>query len=224
LKGAIVSDHTSIRTKPWSITNGALLWMMTVCAASQLLNGAEPKKADKTFPKVVLIIRHGEKPPDEDKSPELSEKGKQRAKALPGLFQSSPDRAHPFPTPDFIFATHNSKKSDRPVETVKHLAKRLKLTINDAFRNKEEDPVKGKGIPELRQEIFGNKKYQGKTILICWHHGTIPELAEQLGAKVSPKKFNHEAFDRVWQITYDENGETTFTDLPQRLLPGDSKK
>ena len=173
---------------------------------------------------MVLIIRHGEKPPDEDKSPDLSEKGMQRAKALPGLFASSTDRPHPFPRPDFIFATHNSEKSHRPMETVKHLAKKLKLTINDTYRNKAEDPVKGKGMVELSQEIFGNKKYQVKTVLVCWHHGCIPEVAKLLGATDSERKFNGKVFDRVWQITYDKKGKTTFADLPQRLLPDDSKK
>ena len=31
-------------------------------------------------------------------------------------------------------------------------------------------------------------------------------------------------FDRVWQITYDDQGNATFRDRPQRLLPGDSEK
>ncbi len=33
----------------------------------------------------------------------------------------------------------------------------------------------------LTREIRENRKYAGKTILIAWHHGMIPQLAKQLG-------------------------------------------
>ena len=39
-----------------------------------------------------------------------------------------------------------------------------------------------------------------------------------------PKVWDGKVFDRVWQITYDEKGNTKCADLPQRLLPDDSKK
>ena len=77
---------------------------------------------------------------------------------------------------------------------------------------------------KLAQEILQNRKYAGKTILICWHHGTIPDLARALGAADSPGDWDHKAFDRVWQLRYDEKGNVTFVDRPQQLLPGDSKK
>ena len=177
----------------------------------------EPKQADQTYRKQVLIIRHAEKPPDEAQSVHLSEQGEKRAKALPQLFEKSANRPDPFSTPDFIFATHNTEDSHRPVETVTPFAKKLGLPINDAFKNKE------KGILDLSKEIFGHKRYQGKTVLICWHHGTIPDLAKALRATDVPDKWDHKAFDRVWQITYDQKGKTTFVDRPQLLLPDDAK-
>jgi hypothetical protein len=89
---------------------------------------------------------------------------------------------------------------------------------NDTFRNDK------KGIADLSKEILGNKKYQGKTVLVCWHHGTMPALAGSLGVTGYPKKVPDNVFDRVWQITYDGKGNTTFADRPQRLLPGDWRK
>jgi len=56
-------------------------------------------------------------------------------------------------------------------------------------------------------------------VLICWHHGKIPELAAKLGADV-PKHFKDTVFDRVWRIDYDKMGKVRFHDLPQQLLAG----
>jgi hypothetical protein len=204
-------------------TSLALLGVVLACGGVLVVRAEEPKKAGETFPKVVLLIRHAEKP-DDEKSVHLSEQGKRRAAALPQLFVASATRPDPFPTPDFIFATHDSHASHRPVETITPLAKKLGLPFDDSFRNKDEVKDTGKGMPELAGELFGNRKYRGKTILVCWHHGTIPELAKLLRATGSPRKWDEGRFDRVWQITYDEKGKTSFLDRPQRLLPGDQDK
>ena len=89
---------------------------------------------------------------------------------------------------------------------------------------KAERAVKDKGILNLSQLLFSDNRYQGKTVLICWHHGTIPDLARALGATNSPDHWKSKVFDRVWQISYDDKGNTTFADRPQRLLPDDSRK
>jgi hypothetical protein len=77
---------------------------------------------------------------------------------------------------------------------------------------------------ELRDELFGNAKYFGKTILISWRHSTLPELARTLDASNVPAKWTDEVFDRVWQINYDDQGRATFRDRPQRLLAKDAKQ
>jgi hypothetical protein len=187
------------------------------------LSADEAPKGSKSFPRQVLIIRHAEKPPDEAGSVHLSKQGKKRAQALPDLFVASATRPMPFPRPDFLFAAHHSGKSQRPVETVEAVARKHKLTIDDRFHSKD-GTDKGSGVIELRREILGKKKYRGKTILICWRHSGIPELAGQLGATGYPKTWDGKVFDRVWQISYDEKGNTTFANLPQRLLPEDAAK
>ncbi len=180
--------------------------------------GCNPEHAadPPTYPRHILIIRHGEKPPDEAMSADLSAEGKDRAAALPKLFEKSDKRPTPFPTPDFIFAAKDSGKSQRPVQTVTPLAKQLELPINSAFTN--DAPAK------LAEELFGNEKYAGKTILISWRHTLTPMLAQKLNAKGFPMMWKDGVYDRVWQITYDEQGKVTFLDLPQRLMPGDSAK
>jgi hypothetical protein len=170
----------------------------------------------RTYPKQILIIRHAEKPPEEAKSVDLSSEGKERAAALPKLFEVSDKRPKPFATPDFIFATKNTKHSHRPLETVTPLAKKLKLTIDSDYPDAD--------YAKLADHIFQSSKYAGKTVLISWHHGMIPQLAEKLKVTDAPSSWKGSVFDRVWQITYDEQGKASFENLPQQLLPGDSEK
>jgi broad specificity phosphatase PhoE len=195
--------------------------LLVVAAASFSAQPADPPKP----PRTILIIRHAEKTDDAD-DVHLSKKGRERADALGALFKKTPTRPKPFPSPDFIFATRSSNFSQRPVETVTPLALTLKLSVNSQYRNQAmDDPPdpKKKAQRELAEELLSGK-YAGKTVLICWHHGTIPELARLLGAADCPKKWKAPVFDRVWQINYDERGQASFSDLPQQLLPGDSAK
>ena len=169
-----------------------------------------------TYPAHVLIIRHGEKPPPDATSVDLSAEGKDRAEALPKLFLKADGRPDPFPTPDFLFATKDSKKSRRPNETIAPLAKALGLKVNDAFADDD--------FAALAQELFHDPRYADKTVLICWHHGRIPALAEKLNAVGAPNPWDSTVFDRVWQIDYDKEGKATFRNLPQRLMAKDSEK
>ena len=188
---------------------------------------AEPRQGltkERKFPRQILLIRHGEKVGTTEDL-HLSEAGKERAKRLPLLFEKSEDRPEPLAVPDFIFSARDTKSSHRPRETVTPLATQLKLPIDDAYRNMvSPDNPKAKGAADLRDELFKNPKYAGKTILISWHHGTMPELAQTLRATDAPRKWRDAVFDRVWKITYDESGKATFANLPQRLMPGDSPK
>jgi hypothetical protein len=190
---------------------------IAACAIAILVapDRASQAQEAKTFPKVVMLIRHAEKPAD-DTSPDLSAEGQKRAEAIPELFKKSDTRPEPLPTPDFIFATKNSKNSHRPLETVTPLAKSLKLTVNSDFADDD--------VAEVAQELFKNPMYSGKIVLVCWHHGKLPKLAHKLKADDAPETWDGKVFDRVWRIDNDEKGKATFSNLPQQLLPGDSQK
>jgi hypothetical protein len=71
--------------------------------------------------------------------------------------------------------------------------------------------------------VLTDPKYDGKVVLIAWHHGKIPELARALGAKDVPDKWDPAVFDRVWEITYKDNA-AIWKDRAQKALPGDSEK
>jgi hypothetical protein len=162
----------------------------------------------------VLLIRHAEKPPEGADSVHLSPEGKRRAERLHRLFEAPARGPNLFRTPDYVFVAANSKHSHRPVETVAPLARRLKLDIDTRY--KDEDFAK------LAHATFHDPKYTGKTVLICWHHGDLPQLARRLKAADAPGAWKGHVFDRVWEITYNEQGKAAFRDRPQQLLPGDS--
>ena len=155
-------------------------------------------------PRVVYLIRHGEKP-ESGADGDLAAKGFERAKALVGAFP-----AH-FEKPDFIVATAHARVSNRPFETVEPLAAALHLKIDNSYGEDE--------VERLAHAVLTKPEYAGKVVLICWHHGKIPDLAKALGAKGFPGAWNPERFDRVWRLSFSV-GKIEFKDLPEEALPG----
>jgi broad specificity phosphatase PhoE len=151
-------------------------------------------------------MRHAEKNASK-LDPDLNPRGYARAAALVRLFPAR------FDTPDFVFATRASRRSNRPAETVAPLARALHLQADLRFADEE--------YPFLVKDLLSDARYSEKTVLICWHHGTIPRLAAKLGVANPPSIWPDAQFDRIWKIQYD-GGVATLNDLPQHLLEGDS--
>jgi hypothetical protein len=159
-------------------------------------------------PATILLIRHAEKPAD---GMDLAPAGFARARLLPQLFGAS--APHNLPRPDFLFATHVSKNSNRPIETITPLSQALGLPIGHDIADKD--------YAMLATELLSGK-YAGKVVLVAWHHGSLPGFARALGAKPPYDPWPETQFDRVWRIDY-RGGKPALTDLPQLLMPGDSK-
>jgi broad specificity phosphatase PhoE len=118
-------------------------------------------------PSRIILMRHADKPDDPD-DPDLSAAGVARAEHLAAYIPQT------FGKPDYIIATARSKHSDRPVETVAPLAHAVGVTARDDFRDKD--------FEDLVEDLFSDPTYRGKTLVICWHHGTLPAIAALLGA------------------------------------------
>ena len=164
-------------------------------------------------PAQILVIRHGEKPGDpcvenEADSPDLSIKGQERAAALAFNLPAA------FGKIDHLFATQKSKHSDRPVETITPLAAALNLKINSDYADGD--------FETIAAHILGHPKYSGERILICWHHGKIPQLAAALHVANPPSPWPCGVFDRVWIIDYEAGGSAVLRNVPQQLLYGES--
>jgi hypothetical protein len=137
-----------------------------------------------------------------------------------------------FQTPQFLFATQQtppSKKnpsggSNRPVETITPLAQALcffqnqTITINDSFANSNS------GILGLTSAILNNPgTYAGQVMLICWHHGSIPQLVQSFGVPETqfPNWPSSTVFDLVLCVTWVADLAQLVVNY-QQLLYGDT--
>lgn len=167
-------------------------------------------------PAQILIIRHGEKKDDYD--PYLSAKGRRRADALVKVFLNDP-RFNLYGPPVAIYAAlpHHVDSSHRPELTMKPLADKLHIKINLDYRKKKNNEI-------ADDIVFNHPEYNNKTVIICWIHPQIPQLALELGSQQVPAKWTKHAYDRVWRIKFDGQKAGPVEDLPERALPGDSKE
>ena len=123
---------------------------------------------------------------------------------------------------DYICSTQPSYQSMRPVQTVRPLSEKFGLNIKSKYRDGE--------FLQLAEKILDSEKYDGKTILICWHHGKLPQLINALGGEWNECPIDHEGkwydkvFDCIVTIEHDTFTEGTVTkQFDQQLLYGDTQ-
>jgi hypothetical protein len=172
---------------------------MTFLTASALvllsaLPLAAQTPASPSRPAQIILIRHADKPADPG-DPHLSPAGVKRAEQLVSFVMTDPTMTR-FGLPVAVFATRTTRDANgqRTQETVAPLAKALKLPVLTPFL--------GKNFAELAKAILANPAYAGKTVLICWNHEEIPQLAAALGVTPQPPKWKTRVFDQVYVITY----------------------
>lgn len=153
-------------------------------------------------PHMILLIRHAEKPV-ESTDINLSPAGQARAKQL------APYIPQTFGKPDFLFAAAASKDSVRPIETIQPLSKALDIPIDDSIADKD--------FTKLAKQLVDKDKYSGKFVLICWHHGEIPGLAQALGAPTGayPNPWPPSVFNLMLQFSFDANGHATVEQIEE---------
>ena len=164
---------------------------------------------------VVLIIRHAEKP---DAGGGLSKKGMERAAVYGKYFADYKIGTAPLHL-SAIYSTADTTESQRPRVTVQPLASSLSLRVDSEFKRNETSGL----ADELRA------KFEGKQVLVSWHHGGIPDLLSALGAE--PKEFLPDGewpdgvFNWVIQLRFDQKGRLVPADskrITAHMLPGDS--
>ena len=164
-------------------------------------------------PAQIILLRHAEKPAD-DHDEHLSERGILRAQALPGLILSNSVLAAYGPPVALYVPEHTlHRQSRRPFDTLKPLSERLRLPVLM--------PHPARSTSLLAREILENPAYDGKTVVVCWVHDFLPDLAQALGVK--DQKWSGTVFDRCWVIRFKHDRPFLFK-VPQRLLPGDAEK
>jgi len=172
------------------------LWVLFVLAFSTA-GLAENNKVTGLENAVILIMRHAQKP---DTGHKLSRTGKTRADACASYFANLViDGKHL--KLDRIFATKDTRHSHRPRLTVEPTARKLGLTIDDRFKDRQ--------FLDLVDEIKSWPR--GENVLISWHHSTIPRMLRAFGAdpqKLLPNgKWPGHSFDWLIELRYNQNGQ-----------------
>jgi hypothetical protein len=179
-----------------------LLWIGVHCTNANPLQSS-----------VVIIVRHAEKP---DTGDGLAPAGDARANAYVDYFKHFTVNSNAVHF-DYLFAAKDSRESKRPRLTIKPLSKALGLVINTEFKDDK--------YAELAEELHAGR-YRNKNILVCWHHGKIPELLAALGAdphKLLPNgKWPEDVFGWVVSLEYDQKGNLNATVEDEKLMPGDA--
>ncbi len=161
-------------------------------------------------PSAVILIRHGEKPLS---GPELSPRGWERAKALPQIF-SRPEFSK-YGLPVCLIGMTNKKVdgSIRSLQTLHYLSEQFRVRLNDSF-NRDDDQ-------QMVRYVMKSSECHGGLVVIAWEHNVLEDIATEFGVTPKPK-WPGVIFDRIWLLEF-SNSAVQFKNLPQNLLPGDSK-
>ena len=165
-------------------------------------------------PAEIILIRHAEEP-NSGNSVHLSSRGRERAQALVGFFLNDP-RVTQHGVPYVLLAEHpHPGASVRSRETLEPLGQALGKPVAT--------PVFGENFSVLANSIRANPRYRGKTIVISWSHRYLSDFAAALGANPRPPAWNKNTFDRAYVLMLTRSGYK-LTNIPQRLLAGDSQR
>ena len=168
-------------------------FVVTVLCIFALAHTARTCPRDVT----ILLIRHAEKSAD---TKELTPAGEARAKAYVTYFQNYQIEGKSLKLAA-IYATTDSKKSHRTRATVEPVATELGLKVNNSFENKDFSSM----VADLEAH------HTGEGVLICWHHGKIPELLRVLGADpavlLPGGEWPEDKFTWLIELRYDADGK-----------------
>lgn len=151
-------------------------------------------------PEQIIIIRHADKLKQENKGPTLSAKGYIRAIKFAYYYLKN------YREPDFLFAknpedNHGKDISFRELQTLAPLANMLEQAHPENYISVLH-PYNSDEYQKLADLILTNKKFNHKTILICWNHLNIPNLAHALGVTASIPDWSDKDFDSVFVLNY----------------------
>jgi hypothetical protein len=159
----------------------------------------------------VILFRHAEKPADES-NVHLSDAGRWRARMIADWLTRSPSITNAG-LPAVLFAARPTRRGhgQRTHETLEPLAARLQLPIHTP--NGSED------YALLAQHILNSPECRGKTVVICWTHEFLPQLAAAFGVKPTPPAWKGTVYNRAWVIRFNK-GKPSMQTLSQPAING----
>jgi hypothetical protein len=154
------------------------------------------------MPNSILVMRHAEKS-DDPNDPDLTPTGLQRAGELATFIPQK------FGKPDYLFAASISRHSARPYETVKPLSKATGVPIDATYADQD--------YGALAEALLDGAKFQAKLVVVCWHHGNIPNLLHALKAPDGqyPDPWNRTVFNLILQATFSQGGIPSVAEITE---------
>ena len=148
----------------------------------------------------ILLMRHAEKTGD-SMDPHLSQDGYARAAKLADYIPAT------FGIPQFLIATSISKHSIRPIETIEPLSVKIGIQVDSPYADQDYGVLAGQLLSEQRYADAGT------LIVVCWHRGNIPLMANALRAKPGsyPDPWDADIFNQMLVLTYSGDGEPAVT-------------
>lgn len=164
----------------------------------------------EAVPTQVILIRHGEKLDQKNPGPYLSRVGVLRSLMLPSYF------AQNYPVPAALFAKKpHGSSSMRTVQTVAPTANYFaSLYPKQANNFVIKTYRKWKSVV---QQVLTEKAYEGHSVIICWIHDDLPEIACKLGVNNAPK-WHGDNFNWVWIIDYNTDGTVKSFSIKEQPL------
>jgi len=152
--------------------------------------------------RTILIMRHAEKP-DDTHDPDLTDAGRNRAGHLASYLPAT------FGKPDFLFASSLSKRSRRPIETLEPLAAQCGLAIDDSYADQD--------YGALAHDLRKDATYDDALVVVCWHHGNIPNMMHALKAADGsyPDPWDRGVFDLILRVDLHHNGAPEVTEVTE---------
>lgn len=139
----------------------------------------------------ILLMRHAEKTGD-PMDPHLSSDGYARAARLADYIPTT------FGRPTFLIAASESKHSTRCIETIKPLSAKTGISIDATFADQD--------YGALSHQLLSLPQYAADDVLIvlCWHHGNIPSMANALRAPKGsyPDPWDAQVFNKIIVLKY----------------------
>lgn len=159
-------------------------------------------------PARLIIIRHAEKPADE-RLADLSEEGRVRARKLVRWLAEGKVLGTNGAPSVLIAARPTARgRSLRCEQTLQPTAEHLKLPIRTTHFAED--------YARLARAVLQDASLRSKTVVICWTHNELPDLAAAFGVKPKPSKWKDKDYDSAYILTF-ADGHALLEKTKQKL-------
>lgn len=169
--------------------NGPLRPIFLAAVTAAALCVATPLRADPvTSPVTVVVVRHAEKADDGTRDPDLTEAGRERARALADALAETDIAA--------IYASQyrRTRATAEPLATNRGLEVQVREITGENLATWFDD---------LNAEL--HERHAGRTVVVVGHSNTVPRLVHVLTGRPVPPMTETE-YDTLYIVTSDDHG------------------